>query len=210
MVSEPVSLGPTEEVPGRPFTAVGLTERDVSILHQMLADLRDILREVDSGIRQFEPYDKLAWRVDGLTHRLLICDLSRLRDRQETCLVGFFGERHTDLDPTPLEEANTAIVAEFTKYPGILSYSSIELPGGHWANLVLHDDPIDREYWRRSELHSQAVSLLSPVHYRNVRIHNGRMTDGLTESPDLVIERTKYYDYEGDVEWRAQRELVGV
>lgn len=210
MVSEPVALGPTEEAPGRPFTAVDLTDRDVSILHQMLADLRGVLREVDSGTREIDPYQKLAWQVDGLTHRLLICNEDRLRDRDETCLVGFFGERHRHLDPAPLEEANTAIVSEFTKYPGILSYSSIELPEGHWANLVLHDDPIDREYWRRSELHAEAVRLLSPIHYRNVRIHNGRMTDGLTDEPNLVIERTKYYDYEGGSEWRAQRELIRV
>ncbi len=122
--------------------------------------------------------------------------------------MGFFGERVTDVDPAPLEEANTEIVAEFTKYPGILSYSSVELPDGKWANLVLHDDPVDREYWRRSELHAEAVRVLSPVHYRNVRIHNAELTDALTDSPNFILERTKYYDFEGGVEWRAQRELI--
>lgn len=207
-VPDVVSLGPNEESPERPFTAIHLTDRDVSILLDLLADIRSVLSEVDAGTRAVEPYQKLAWKVDGLTHRLLICDEERLRNRTETCVVGFFGERRTGLDPSPLEEANTAIVAEFAKYPGILSYSSVELPGGHWANLVLHDDPIDREYWRRSELHAQAVKLLSPVHYKNVRIHNARLTEGLTASPNIVVERTKYYDYEGGTEWRAQRELV--
>lgn len=209
-VPETVVLGPNEDAPGRPFTSVGLTERDMSILLGLLADVRGVLREVDAGTRTIERYQKLAWKVDGLTHRLIICDESRLRYRERTCVVGFFGERRADLDSGPLEEANTALVAEFTRYPGILSYSSVELPGGHWANLVLHDDPVDREYWRRSELHAKAAKLLSPLYYKNVRIHNAELTDGLTDRPRIVLERTKYYDFEGQAEWRAQRELVGV
>lgn len=208
MVPETIALGPKEEAPGRPFTAVDLLERDIATLLELLADVRGVLSEVDAETRTIEPFQKLAWRVDGLTHRLIICDEPKLRYRDRTCAVGFFGERRTEVDPWPLEEANTAIVSEFTNYPGILSYSSVELPGGKWANLVLHDDPVDRDYWRNSELHAEAVRVLSPVHYRNVRIHNAELTDALTDSPNFVLERTKYYDFEGGTEWRAQRELV--
>lgn len=205
---ETIALGPMEEAPGRPFTSVDLIERDMEILLQLLADVRGVLREVDSGTRRLEPYQRLAWKVDDLTHRLIICDEDRLRFRDRTCVVGFFGERQVDRDPSPLEEANSAIVSEFTAYPGILSYSSVELATGRWANLVLHDDPVDRDYWMQSELHAEAVRRLSPVHYRNVRIHNAELTDGLTDTPSLVLERTKYYDFEGGIEWRAQRELI--
>lgn len=205
-----IELGPGEEAPDRPFTSVDLIERDIAILLELLADVRGVLREVDAGIRAVEPYQRLAWKVDGLTHRLIICDEGRLRHREGTCVVGFFGERRTDVDPAPLEEANTAIVGEFTDYPGILSYSSMELPGGRWANLVLHDDPVDRDYWRRSRLHARAAEVLSPIHYRNVRIHNARLIDGLTDDPTVTLERTKYYDFEGRSEWRAIRELSPV
>lgn len=207
---ETKALGPTEEAPGRPFTSVDLIPRDRDTLFQLLADVRGVLREVDAGIRVLEPYQKLAWKVDDLTHRLIICNEDRLRHRDRTCVVGFFGERRLKQDPTPLEEANSAIVGEFTRYPGILSYGSVELDKGRWANLVLHDDPVDREYWRQSELHAEAVRLLSPIHYRNVRIHNAELTDGLTDDPKLVLERTKYYDFEGGTEWRAERELIAV
>lgn len=207
-VLETIELGPKEEAPGRPFTAVGLIEGDIATLQELLADVRGVLREVDAGTRAIEPYQRMTWKVDDLTHRLIICDESKLRYRDRTSAVGFFGERRTEVDPAPLEEANTAIVAEFTKYPGILSYSSVELPGGKWANLVLHDSPVDRDHWRRSELHAEAVKALSPVHYRNVRIHNAELTDALTDSPNFVLERTKYFDFEGGTEWRAQRELV--
>ena len=210
VVPETIALGPNEEAPGRPFTAVDLIERDIATLLELLADVRSVLREVDAGTRAIEPYQRMAWKVDDLTHRLIICNEAKLRYRDRTSAVGFFGERRTQVDPAPLEEANTAIVAEFAEYPGILSYSSVELPGGKWANLVLHDSPVDREYWRGSELHSRAVQVLSPVHYRNVRIHNAELTDALTDSPNFVLERTKYYDFEGGAEWRAQRELVSV
>lgn len=208
MASDPVALGPDEVVPGRPFTAVDWLARDVSLLYEILGDIHSILAEVDAGSRSLRPYQKSLWKVDGLTHSVLICDEHRLRRHQRPCLVGFFGERHIHLDQTPLDEANTAIVGEFSKYPGILSYSSMELPDGHWANLVLHDDPVDREYWRKSKLHAEAVRVLSPVHYRNVRIHNGELVGDLFGSPEIRILRTKYYDYSGETEWRAEREFV--
>lgn len=208
IVPDPIFLGPEEEAPGRPFTAVGLIERDMKTLLELLADVRGVLREADTGNRTIESYQRMAWKVDGLTHRLIICDEPKLRYRDRTCVVGFFGERRPGVDPAPLEEANSAIVTEFTRYPGILSYSSVELPSGKWANLVLHDDPVDREYWRQSEMHAKAAEVLSPLHYKNVRIHNAELTDGLTDRPQLVLERTKYYDFEGDTMWRAQRELI--
>ena len=208
MVPKTIALGPRDEAPGRPFTAVDLIERDAATLLELLADVRSVLREAKEGTRTIEPFQRLAWKVDGLSHRLIICNEPKLRFREKTCAVGFFGERRTDIDPGPLEAANSAIVAEFTHYPGILSYSSVELARGRWANLVLHDDPIDREHWRGSELHAEAVRLLSPVHYKNVRIHNAELTDGLTDDPKLVVERTKYFDFEGGVEWRAEREML--
>ena len=173
----------------------------------MLRDLCRVLEEADTGDTDIVPMQRKAWKVDGLTHRLLICDETRLRDHPELCVVGFFGERRTELDMTPLEEANTAIVGEFAKYPGILSYSSVELPSGYWANLVLHDDPVDRDYWRKSELHAKAVEALSPAHYKNVRIHNARLTGPIMERPRFTIRKTKYFDYSGELEWRAERTL---
>lgn len=203
-------LGPREVVSGRPFTAVEMTTRDLGILHGMLADVRALLVEVEEGARVLEPYQKLAWRVGGLTHRLLVCDARRLRDHPELCVVGFFGDKRPNTDEWALEEANTAIVAEFHKYPGILAYASVELPDGHWANLVLHDDPVDVQFWRTSEMHQRAVDSLSPQHYFNVRIHNGRLTSGLFERPRIVIYKTKYFDFSGSEPWRAERSLAPV
>jgi hypothetical protein len=202
------SLGRDEAVSDRPFTAVELQDEDLRCLRGMLRDLRRVLEEIDSDDRTIKPYQRLAWRVDGLTHRLLICDEMRLRAHPDLCVVGFFAERRSGVDFRPLDEANTAIVGEFAKYPGILSYSSLELANGGWGNLVLHDDPVDPDYWRRSELHAKAVSHLSPIHYKNVRIHNARLTAPVMDRPRFMVKKTKYFDYSGEQEWRAERTLI--
>lgn len=203
-----VALGVDEIVADRPFTRVEMTDRDLVILHSILTDVREVVVEVEEGIRDVAPYQKLAWRVDGLTHRLLLCDIDRVRAHPGLCVVGFFADRREDVDVWPLEEANSEIVTEFVDYPGILAYASVELTRGHWANMVLHDDPVDTSFWRKSRMHAQAVETLSPKHYFNVRIHNGRLTSGIFDAPTIEIQRTKYFDYSGSVEWRAERELI--
>ena len=81
-----------------------MTVRDLGLLHGILADVRSIVVEVEEGDRKLEPYQKLAWRVGGLTHRLLICDVERLRAHSGLCVVGFFGDRRPDMDGGLLEE----------------------------------------------------------------------------------------------------------
>ena len=82
---------------------------------------------------------------------------------------------------------------------------------GHWANLVVHRDPDDREAWRRGEPHREAAEDASPEHYRSVRIHHGVLEDGVCGSRRIDLVRTKYWDY-GEVvgtrTWRAVRELI--
>lgn len=203
-----VVLGVDEVVSERPFTSVEMTMRDRDVLNMILSDVRQVVVEVEEGLRDIGPFQKLVWRVGGLTHRLLVCDIQRVRSHPGLCVVGFFARRRVDVDVWPLEEANSEIVSEFVKYPGILAYSSVELRGGQWANLVLHDDPVDTSFWRQSPMHARAVDILSPQHYVNVRIHNGRLTSGIFERPSIEIFRTKYFDYSGPEEWRAERELT--
>ena len=202
-----VTLGPSDVVSGRPFTAVEMTGRDLGILHGILADVRAVVVEVEEGARHFEPFQKLAWKVGGLTHRLLITDIARIRAHSALCVVGFFGDKRPDHDGRLLDEANTEIVAEFPNYPGILAYASVELPGEHWANMVLHDDPVDVQFWRTSEMHARAVETLTPQHYFSVRIHNGALTSGIFDRPRIVIRKTKYFDYTTGEMWRAERTL---
>jgi len=202
-----IILGPTETAPGRPFTSADRYEADIVCLRALIADLCDVLRENLAGTREVTDYEHLEWQVGGLKHRLIICNRDRLLEHQRLCAVGFFSERHTDLDMAPLESANLEVVGEFSRHPGVLSYGTIQLPEGHWANLVLHEEPATADLWRENKTHARAVDRLSPVHYKNVRIHNARLTAGLSAQPDIEIIRTKYFDYEAGSHWQAVREF---
>lgn len=196
-----------EVVKGRPFTSPSRYERDQSILAYMLEDLRATLGEMAEGEITVTPYEPIEWTVMGLRRRLIICDPMRITRRSKACIVGFFGERNQDRDSTPLEEANADVVLEFRSYPGILSYTSIELSDGNWANLVVHDLPDDRERWRSSERHAEVATALSPLYYKNVRIHNGQIEGGVLAGKAIVLDRTKYWDYRAKTVWQAVREL---
>jgi hypothetical protein len=197
-----------ESVARRPFTSPGLYPRDLAILGYMLEDLRGLLVRMATGKVTVVPYRAIEWVVHDLKRRVVICDAMSLHNRRSAQLVGFFGERHPDQDGTPLEEANFEIVLEFQKYPGILSYSSMELADGNWANLVLHNVAEDRETWRASETHARAARELSPLYYRTVRIHNGVLPDGVMGNRSMVVERTKYWDYGSAKVWHAVRDLT--
>jgi hypothetical protein len=200
-------LAAGQSVSRRPFTSVGLYDRDRSVLSYMLEDVRAMLGEMDEGTITVTSFQPIEWQVHGLKRRTILNDPMRLHARGDVCVVGFFGERHKDKDGSPLEEANAEIVLEFRNYPGILSYSSMELADGNWANLVLHDVPEARDYWRAGEAHAKAARELSPLFYRTVRIHNGTLAGGVLSGKQISIERTKYWDFRSARVWHAVREL---
>lgn len=204
---DPILLGVTESVPRRPFTSIALYSHDMEMLGVMLQELREGMAKLQvSDLIAFVPQE---WVVDGLKHRIIVARPDILKASPHFCVVGFFGQRHLHLDGGPLEEANTEIILEFRHHLGILSYSSMELPDGNWANLVLHDVPEVRENWRASESHARAARELSPIFYRTVRIHNGVLPGGLAGGSGLEIERTKYWDYRRKSRvWQAVRELA--
>lgn len=98
------------------------------------------------------------------------------------------------------------MLLEFRHYPGILSYSSIELANEYWANLVVHREAEDTEAWRGSVAHTHAVTY-SPELYASIRIHNGHLDDGVSGNQAIAIDRTKYWDYDADPVWQAVREF---
>ena len=200
-------LAADQSVARRPFTSIALYNRDLGTLSYLLEDLRSLLAQMATGEMTVIPYQTNEWQVHGLKRRAIVTNAMGLYNRRTVCVVGFFGERHVEKDHTALEEANAEIVLEFRNFPGILSYSSMELPDGNWANLVLHDIPEVREYWRASERHARAAQELSPQYYRTVRIHNGILPGGLMSGRAMVVERTKFWDYRNPRVWKAVREL---
>ncbi len=206
---EPIRLTPEESPLYHPFASTSRYKGDIALLNYLLQDLRVLVRQAAKGQTTLRPQQVLTWEVHGLQRRTVICDPERLQRNELVQIVGFFGDRRGDADPRPIDQSEFDLIDEFVNYPGILSYSSVELVDGYWANLVVHADPDDREAWRGSDVHVRAVAEVAPNAYHSVRIHNGCIRDGVPGSKTVRLECTKYWDYDSDPVWHAYRELPG-
>jgi hypothetical protein len=197
-------LGVDEVDPDHPCTDVSLYAPDLDLLAYMLQDLRSLLRSNDAGLIELVAHEPLLWRVHGLRRRAVVCEPEEVRRRDRVCIVGFFADRRDDIEYESLDELELSLLLEFRNYPGILSYSSIELANQYWANLVVHSVPDDTEAWRVSTAHVKAVTH-SPALYTSIRIHNGHLDGGITSNQAIAIDRTKYWDYDSEPVWQGDR-----
>lgn len=192
-------LAAQERRPDRPFTDPEQTRHD----HDLLADALESLRRLlslpgDFGVRQ-------EWQEKGLYRRLILGDCQRLRTLPRLVFVGFFGQRRRTVTVDRINGLDEELLTELAQQPGVLAYYTLELPSGDYGNLVLFSSEEAKRHWSTSQLHTDAVRELAPTYYASVRIHNGAVAGGLLGNAPLLIERTKYYDY--DQPWRAVREL---
>jgi hypothetical protein len=190
--------------PDHTCTDPGLYAPDLDLLAYMLQDLRSLLRSHDAGTASVVAHEPMMWAVHGLRRRTVVCEPDQIRSADRVCIVGFFAERRESIDYSALDELELDLLLEFRQYPGILSYSSIELANDFWANLVVHSVPDDTEAWRTSAAHMKAVQF-SPELYSSIRIHNGHLPGGVTGNQSIAIDCTKYWDYDADPLWRAVR-----
>jgi hypothetical protein len=199
-----VELSEYETVPGHACADVSLFAPDLDVMAYLLQDLRTLLRSADAGKVDVWPHRPFTWEVHGLHRRTVVCEPVQIRDRQRTCIVGFFGNRRTDLPYERMDGIDVGLIDEFRSYPGILSYSSMELADDYWANLVVHAEPDDRDVWRTNAAHRHAVEM-SPRLYSSVRIYNGHLPGGVSGSRAIEIDSTKYWDYDVEPTWKAIR-----
>jgi hypothetical protein len=205
-VEDWVRLGPRDTAAGRDFTAPAHTAHDLRAVDRMLEALR---REVASGSRRAAgptPLTLEAREPDGRVHRTIVCDAARLGTGRDVTWVGFFAEKRRDRDPCPLTVMDDTLIGEFPAHPEVLSYSSLELDGGDWGNLILLEDEAACDRWREGERHAYAARELAPYHYATVRLHRGVVPGGVLGGRGPVVYRTKYYDYQGGTAWRGARD----
>ncbi len=205
----PVVLSVEESPADHPCAAVRHYHSDLALMTYLLQDLRVLARRAAKGEIALEPYGSLTWDVHGLRRRTVVCDPQRLTEHADVQCVGFFGNRRNTPEAAEVDEIELDVIAEFRNHPGIVSYSSVELVDNQWANLVLHTDPGDREAWRHSETHIAAAEELAPRVYCDVRIHNGHINDGAVGCETVIVETTKYWDYDSAPVWHALRLLPG-
>lgn len=207
MDRNPQHLEATQPVPDRPIASTDHYPGDLALLNYLLQDLRVLMRRHRKGEIGISPQQSFTWDVHGLERRTVVCDPAALEYDGDVQIVGFFGDRRESPDQDVIDASEYDLISEFVHYPGILSYSSIELVDHYWANLVLHRQPTDREAWRRSEAHKHAVDHVAPAAYHGVRIHNGCIPGGVLGSQTVVVESTKYWDYDSGDGWHAVRTL---
>jgi hypothetical protein len=202
MVDTGVRLAPHETANGRGFTDPALTTHDLTAVRLMLATIR----RLTGGPAGARPFVLEAREADGREHRTVVCDGARLQDGRDVGWVGFFAVKRRDVDATPLHARDDELIREFPAHPGILSYSSLEVGGGDWGNLILLAGDAAREHWRTSERHAHAARELAPRHYTDVRLHLGLLAGGVGVAGAPILRGTRYYDYRDAVTWRAERE----
>jgi hypothetical protein len=191
-------------VEGRPFAAPANTERDAVVMREMLARLRGSAR---SWLASPPPGSgALVHQLDaaGLRTWIRVPDRAALLAAPELTTIGFFGQPRDDVDHAPIHQLETAIVETLEEVPGLLSYFNLELPQRRFGNLVLCAAPDVPVRWRAHGLHRLAVAL-APRHYHSARLHSGTVRSPLLGDAELVVLRTRYYDFDSEPTWLAIR-----
>jgi hypothetical protein len=135
---------------------------------------------------------------------MVILSRQLLLNAYQLTVVGFFGEKRGEANLALLQDVDTELVQEFLDHVSVLSYSSLELSDGNWANMVLLLGAEGIQHWRASQKHAYAARELAPQLYHTIRLHNGVLPGGL--SSQLLLRSTKYYEFHGQGLWQAMRE----
>jgi hypothetical protein len=168
-----------------------MSQNDFLTIERMLKKVRELVPHTTGLPFHLGPVS-LAFRdADGRGHRLVVLRPNALAGDAELALVGFFGERRTDISDAPLHQVDSELIEELRDHPGIVSYSSLDLGDGKGANLVLASDRQTLEVWQRSNRHAYVAKDLAPRHYAAIRIHVGSVPGGLGAGLPARIATTR-------------------
>lgn len=203
-----VQLSIDDHVPGRPFTDPAHTLGDRQRLVGMIEQLVDTYD--DPVVCDFAPGKRPVCQSDpqGRHFRIYYVRPDLLFRARNLVAVGFFGVKRPNADIAPLLAADRMFEPEFNRHRGLLSLSTVRIPDGNFANLVLFTDDASKDRWNTAPIHRDTVAKISPPYYRSIRLNNARLPGGLADPDGLVMETVKYLDYRSDPPWRAFRRLV--
>ena len=201
-----VELGPSEIIAERPFTDPVDSLKDLDILQYMLDRLGYILERPGAVPEQPRPYLFFAPEADNRYHRIAVAKLKMLMACDSLQVVGFCGRKRPEADRRQVDAIDEQLIAEFPQHPYLLSYSTMQLTSGNACNLVLFSKRQGLAHWSKGDTHAQAVEM-SPQYYTRIRLHNALLPGGLRSKNQLILLRTKYFDYKEDTIWAAIRDL---
>lgn len=191
---------------------VGKGHLDLVVLKYMARRLHLTLQQPgqSAGPAPREPLLYQLQERHGRTHRIVIYRRQELFQKRPFTFVGFISKRKRPLLPTIVEEIQRTdhqLVAELVKAPGILSYSSLELPFGDWCNLVVLADVSAKRQIKGTATHAYAAHHLAHAYYEWIRLHTGTMPEGLDQE-EMRLLKTKYYTFQPGQERPSIRELA--
>jgi hypothetical protein len=199
------NLGPADRVEGRDFTNPEQIPNDVNTLRYMTDQVSLFLRNPHLYNGLTRPIITHRPDTSKWVYRMVIPDPDRLLDGEEISFVGFLGRRREDADLALGDEFDEILVAEIPEHPGLLCYSTMALMCGNFSNLVLFAGESVKENWSRSKAHAQAAGKLAPDYYYSIRLYNGRLPRGVSDSQSLHLTQVKYFDYRDPPGWHAVR-----
>ncbi|MAU00037.1 MAG: hypothetical protein CL608_23080 [Anaerolineaceae bacterium] len=203
-----VQLSPTDILAERPFTHPTHIPGDLKTLRYMVRQLCLTLQNphMPSDSPQtilFNLPDKGSW-----IHRQVLANPQHFKEEDLIHVVGFFGQSRSQADIELAQEFDLTLMKEIPQHEGLISYSTMLLADGNYANLVLFTSEAAQMGWSRSEAHAKAVYELSPSYYHSIRIYNGRLPHGIQYSDALTLHKARYFDYDQAPIWRGVRTLA--
>ena len=201
------TLGPEEVDTNHPFTHPDGIPTDLNTLRFMADQLYLFLENPHLYSEEPRPIILHQPRRDNWTYRMVIVEPEQILGTQELIFVGFLGQRQSNADRVLADQFDEILVSEIPDHEGLLAYSTMALISGNFSNLVVFNDPEVKVQWSRSRAHAEAVDSLAPNYYQSVRLYNGRLPKGLSDSTSMYLERIKYFDYQVEPLWHGVREF---
>lgn len=134
---------------------------------------------------------------DNRQLRIVVLNRDALVDTQPLHFVGFFGTKKEFIRPElkkEITQLDRILVLNMEDYPFILAYCSIELPDRYnYANLVLFSQLEGIKNWKETYYHKKAAQHVSPDYYKDVRIHFGKLEQGLASK--FALSNTNFYNF---------------
>ncbi len=205
-----VQLSPTDILAERPFTHPTHIPGDQSTLRYMAHQLCLTLQNphMPTDLPQtilFNLPGKPGW-----IHRQVLANPQHFEKTNLIHVVGFFGQSRSQADIELAQEFDLTLMKEIPQHEGLISYSTMLLKDGNYANLVLFISEDAQMGWSRSKAHAKAVYELSPSYYHSIRIYNGRLPHGIRQSDALTLQKARYFDYAQNPMWRGLRTLEDI
>ena len=118
--------------------------------------------------------------------------------------IGFFGQTREHVDHAPILRLERELLAQASRFPGLLAYHNVRFADGRWGNLVLFASAEGPAHVRSDPTHARALER-TPAHYRSVRLHRLRLDGVAPGDPPPVLDSTLLIDFGEVPAWRAVR-----